>query len=245
LQTPIIMLTDLDLGMNEYVSDPFVWDDERQYKRGKVFTAEQLESMTERFGRYKDIDGDGITYRTYPGTHPTKGSFFTRGTSRDEYAVYTEDGAEYVKNMERLLHKWETAKGYVPAPEIIIRDGKKSIGILHFGTSMYATEEAADILGEQNITVNTCRLRAFPFAQEIEDFIAQHETIFVVEQNRDAQMRSLLVNECEIDPKRLLKILNIDGMPLTANFIVDKVKSQLKLNNVTPLRKTAQKESQS
>jgi len=245
LQTPIIMLTDLDLGMNEYVSEPFEWDDAREYKRGKVFTAEQLEAMTERFGRYKDIDGDGIPYRTYPGTHPTKGSFFTRGTSRDEYAVYTEDGAEYVKNMERLLHKWETAKSYVPAPEIIVREGGSGIGILHFGTSMYATQEAADVLAEQNIVVDTCRIRAFPFAQEIEDFIAQHETVFIVEQNRDAQMRSLLVNECEIDPKRLQKILNIDGMPLTASFIVDKVKSQLKINNVTPLRHSAQKENQS
>jgi len=245
LQTPIIMLTDLDLGMNEYVSEPFEWDDAREYKRGKVFSAEQLETMTERFGRYKDIDGDGIPYRTYPGTHPTKGSFFTRGTSRDEYAVYTEDGNEYVKNMERLLHKWETAKSYVPAPEIITREGGSGVGILHFGTSMYATEEAADVLGEQGIAVDTCRIRAFPFAQEIEDFIAQHETVFVVEQNRDAQMRSLLVNECEIDPKRLQKILNIDGMPLTASFIVDKVKSRLKVNNVTPLRHSAQKENQS
>jgi len=245
LQTPIIMLSDLDLGMNENISEPFEWDDAREYKRGKVFNAEQLENMGERFGRYKDIDGDGIPYRTYPGTHPTKGAFFTRGTSRDEYAVYTEDGNEYVKNMERLLHKWETAKSYVPAPEIITREGGGSIGIIHFGTSMHATEEAADILAQQNINVDTCRIRAFPFAQEIEDFVAQHDTVFVVEQNRDAQMRSLLVNECEIDPKRLLKVLNMDGMPLTAQFIVDKVSANLQVNNVTPLRKSGLKESQS
>jgi 2-oxoglutarate ferredoxin oxidoreductase subunit alpha len=238
LQTPIIMLTDLDLGMNDNMSEPFEWDDERQYQRGKVLDADALENMTERFGRYLDVDGDGIPFRTYPGTHPTKGSFFTRGTSRDEYAVYTEDGSAYVDNMERLLKKFETAKQYVPAPEIINAEHGSSVGILHYGTSMHATLEAADLLADEGLAVDTCRIRAFPFAKEIEEFIEQHDTVFMVEQNRDAQMRSLLVNECEIDPKRLNKILGYDGMPLTAQFIVNKVKQKTAVtSNVKPLRR--------
>ena len=242
LQTPIIMLTDLDLGMNDNLSDPFEWDDEREYKRGKVFNTEQLESMSEKFGRYLDVDGDGITYRTYPGTHPTKGSFFTRGTSRDEYAVYTEDGKEYVKNMDRLLRKLETAKEYVPKPEILPAKQKSDIGLIHFGTSMAATLEAADILKADGIKVDTCRIRAFPFHQDIEKFIEKHEQVFVIEQNRDAQMRSLLVNECEIDPKSLTKVLCYDGMPITARFIADEVRNGLKAtNNVTPIRKQVNK----
>lgn len=238
LQTPIIMLTDLDLGMNDTMSDPLEWDDERRYQRGKVLTAEELDSMSERFGRYLDVDGDGIPYRTYPGTHPTKGSFFTRGTSRDEYAVYTEDGAEYVKNMERLLKKWETAKQYVPAPEIITSEGGSKVGVLHYGTSMDATYEAIDYLAEEGLAVDSCRIRAFPFSREIEDFIEQHETVFVVEQNRDAQMRSLLVNDCEIDPKSLIPVLNYDGMPITARYIQGKINAHMKNVTVTPLRQT-------
>lgn len=236
LQTPVIMLTDLDLGMNDTLSEPLEWDDQREYNRGKVFDAEQLENMGERFGRYLDVDGDGIPYRTYPGTHPSKGSFFTRGTSRDEYAVYTEDGSEYVKNMERLLHKWETAKEHVPAPEIICQAGGKSVGIIHFGTSMDSTLEAVDKLAAEGIAADSCRIRAFPFNHEVETFIAEHDNVFVVEQNRDAQMRSLLVNECEINPKDLIKVLHYDGMPITANYICSKVREVVKGNNVTPIR---------
>lgn len=237
LQTPIIMLTDLDLGMNDNMSDPFEWDDERKYKRGKVFSADDLEEMAEKFGRYLDVDGDGITYRTYPGTHPTKGSFFTRGTSRDAYAVYTEDGAEYVANMERLLLKWETAKEYVPKPEIILSGKGSKVGILHYGTSNDATLEAIDYLKEEGLSADSCRIRAFPFNQQIEEFIEKHDTVFIVEQNRDAQMRSLLVNDCEIDPKKLMPILSYDGMPITARFIQSKVSEQLRDATVTPLRR--------
>ena len=240
LQTPVIMMSDLDLGMNDNMSEPFEWDDSRQYKRGKVLSAAQLDEMSERFGRYKDIDDDGIPYRTYPGTHPTKGAFFTRGTSRDEFAVYTEDGAQYVKNMERLLKKWETAKQYVPAPEIIRAAGATSIGIIHFGTSMDATLEAVDYLAAEGTAVNTCRIRGFPFNHEVEAFIAEHETVFVVEQNRDAQMRSLLVNECEVDPKGLLKVLNFDGMPITARFVQGKINAAINSENVTPINRNAQ-----
>ncbi|MGB1907078.1 MAG: 2-oxoacid:acceptor oxidoreductase subunit alpha, partial [Spongiibacter sp.] len=213
LQTPVIMLSDLDLGMNDTMSPPLEWDDSREYQRGKVFSERDLEDMSERFGRYLDIDGDGIPYRTYPGTHPTKGAFFTRGTSRDEYAVYTEDGDAYQQNMERLLKKWETAKSYVPAPELISCSGGSTVGVIHFGTSRDATLEAVDALAAQGVAVDTLRIRALPFSSVIDDFIDSHDTVFVVEQNRDAQMRSLLVNECEVSPRRLLSILNFNGTP--------------------------------
>jgi 2-oxoglutarate ferredoxin oxidoreductase subunit alpha len=240
LQTPVILLTDLDLGMNDTMSEPLVWDDARAYDRGKVFTAEQLETMPERFGRYLDVDDDGICYRTYPGTHATKGSFFTRGTSRDEYAVYTEDGAAYVRNMERLLKKWETAKSYVPAPEIINAEHGSNIGVIYFGTSQAATLEAVDHLrDDNNIDVDMLRVKAFPFNRDVEDFIAQHDTVFMVEQNRDGQMRSLLINECEINPSKLVALLNYDGMPITARYIQGKIADYLQSANVTPLRRQA------
>jgi len=239
LQTPVIMLSDLDLGMNESLSEPLEWDDSRSYHRGKVMNREELEEMSERFGRYLDVDGDGIPYRTYPGTHPTKGAFFTRGTSHDEYAVYTENTDEYVKNMQRLLKKWETAKTYVPQPEISISGKTNKVGLLYFGTSEAATLEATDYLAKDEILIDKCRIRAFPFHQSVDDFIEQHDVLFVIEQNRDGQMRSLLVNECEIDPKRLLPILNYDGMPITARFIYAQIKNVLSNENVTPIRKKA------
>lgn len=237
LQTPVILLTDLDLGMNDNMSAPLDWDDSREYDRGKVLTAEQLESMSERFGRYLDVDDDGICYRTYPGTHPTKGSFFTRGTSRDEYAIYTEDGAAYVRNMERLLKKWETAKRYVPAPEI--QAAGNSVGFIYFGTTTQSAQEAVDYLREDGVVVDTLRIKAFPFNEDVENFIEQHETVFVIEQNRDGQMRSLLINELQFDPAKLVAVLNYDGMPITARFIQNKVNAYLEAGNVTPLRRQA------
>jgi 2-oxoglutarate/2-oxoacid ferredoxin oxidoreductase subunit alpha len=241
LQTPVILLTDLDLGMNDNMSEPLVWDDKHEYDRGKVLNADQLDALTERFGRYLDVDDDGICYRTYPGTHPTKGGFFTRGTSRDEYAAYTEDGAVYVRNMERLLKKWETAKSYVPVPEIIRAEGGSNIGVIQFGTSNDATLEAVDYLKEEGVKVDTLRVRAFPFNSDVEDFIAQHDTVFVVEQNRDGQMRSMIINECEINPKKLIAVLNYDGMPITARFIMGKVLDYLEAAKVIPLRRQANK----
>ena len=223
LQTPVIMLTDLDLGMNDHVCEPFVWDDNRQYKRGKVLTANDLDNMG-RFGRYLDVDGDGIPYRTYPGTHPTKGSFFTRGSSHNEYAGYTEDGADYVHNVDRLLVKWETAKQMVPAPHFYQSTNQHPNALLFFGTSIYAAEEALDLLKEQGKMFDAIRIKAFPFAQQVADFIAQHQRIFVIEQNRDAQMRSLLINELNINPQKLIPILNYDGMPITADRIVELIK---------------------
>ena len=228
LQTPIIMMTDLDLGMNDHLSDPFKWDDKRKYNRGKVLNARELEKIP-HFGRYRDVDGDGIPYRTIPGTHPTKGSFFTRGTSRDEYAAYTEDGAVYARNMTRLLKKWDTAKSYVPAPYLYQKENKSPYGIVFFGTSTYSAEEAMDIMGEENILFDAMRLKAFPFNKAVEDFINSHEKIFVIEQNRDAQMRSLLINELDTDPQKLIPILNYDGMPVTASSIMNQI-----IKNLSP-----------
>ncbi|MES2796391.1 MAG: 2-oxoacid:acceptor oxidoreductase subunit alpha [Bacteroidota bacterium] len=229
LQTPIIVLTDLDLGMNDHMSEPFEWTETRKYDRGKVYSAEDLDNM-DRFGRYLDSDGDGIPYRTYPGTHPTKGSFFTRGTSRDEYAVYTEDSAVYVRNMERLIKKWNTAKELVPRPHFYQNKNMSPIGVIFFGTSTYSSEEAIDLLSEQELVLDVMRLKAFPFNDEVEQFINDHEIVFVIEQNRDAQMRSLLINELEINPKKLVRVLNYDGMPITADKIIKEITKNLEIN---------------
>jgi len=236
LQTPVIVMTDLDLGMNENMSPPLAWDDSRVYERGKVLDAEALEKI-ERFGRYLDVDGDGITYRTIPGTHPTKGSFFTRGTSRDEYAQYTEDGAAYARNVERLAHKWETAKKYMPAPESYQGKNQSTFGVLFFGTTTYAALEAVDMLAEQGITLDAMRVKAFPFTDAVKQFIESHERVYVVEQNRDAQFKSLLVNELGIYPQDLVSILNYDGFPITADVIRQKIFKSLigRLNNVARL----------
>lgn len=218
LQTPVMVLTDLDLGMNDNMSAPLQWDDTRRYDRGKVLDSEQIETI-EKWGRYLDIDGDGICYRTLPGTHPTKGSFFTRGTSRDEYARYTEEGEPYVRNVDRLLKKWETAKTYVPAPEFHHSKKKTKLGIIFFGTSTDSSLEAVDLLAEEGIEFNAMRLRAFPFPESVKDFIDAHEMVYVVEQNRDAQMRSLLINELDAIPQKLIPVLNYDGFPITAETI--------------------------
>ena len=226
LQTPIMLMTDLDLGMNEHLSDPLTWDASRTYDRGKVLTAEDLEGM-EKFGRYLDVDDDGITYRTLPGTHPSKGSFFTRGTSRDEYARYTEEGAAYVRNMDRLVKKWNTAKTIVPKPEFYADPRGAEIGMIFFGTTTQSALEAMDHLREQGMQVDGMRLKSTPFSQEVIDFILDHERIFVVEQNRDGQMRSILINELEIDPRRLVAVLNYDGFPITAANIMRQVNSYI------------------
>lgn len=238
LQTPIMLMSDLDLGMNDHMCEPFEWDDSRTYDRGKVYTEEDLENMSERFGRYLDVDGDGIPYRTYPGTHPTKGAFFTRGTSRDEYAVYTEDGSEYVKNMERLLKKWDTAKDLVPAPEVYQDSNSNDYGVIFFGTTTQSAEEALDLLREEEgIELDALRVKAFPFNNTVEQFVKEHKAVFVIEQNRDAQLRSLIINEMGTNPEKLIPVLNYDGMPITAAFIKQGLRSNLPGSNVTPLRK--------
>lgn len=216
LQTPIIVLSDLELGMNDNLSEPFEWDEARRYDRGKVLSAEDLEEV-ERFGRYLDEDGDGIGTRTYPGTHPEKGAFFTRGTSRDEYAVYTESPEAYQRNMERLQLKWRTAATLVPKAEI--EDAGRPVGIIYYGTTALPIQESRDRLAEQGIEVDTMRVRAFPFGQEVWDFIEAHEEVIVIEQNRDAQLRSLLVNEGEINPAKLVPLVYFAGLSISADFI--------------------------
>ncbi len=233
LQTPIIIMTDLDLGMNDNMCEPFTWDDTRKYKRGKVLNADQLEALTERWGRYKDVDGDGICYRTIPGTHPELGSYFTRGSSHDEYAAYTEDSEAYLLSMRRLSKKWLTAKSLVPQPEINIRKKSGTFGIIYFGTSTQSAHEALDKFKKNKLTLNSMRLKAFPFQNEVAEFIHQHEKVFVIEQNRDAQMRQLLINECSIDPQKLESVLNYDGLPITADFIHDSIISAIETNSTT------------
>ncbi len=222
LQTPVILMTDLDLGMNDHLSAPLEWDDKREYKRGKVLNAAELDN-TKKFGRYLDSDGDGIPYRTYPGTHPSKGAFITRGTSRDEYAAYTEDGAAYQRNMDRLIKKWNTAKTMVPGPQLYQDKNSFATGLLFFGTSTYSAEEAMDTLREQQVFVDAIRLKSFPFNKTVEEFINAHEKIFVIEQNRDAQLKSLLMIELGVDPKKLISILNYDGTPITADHILKQI----------------------
>jgi 2-oxoglutarate ferredoxin oxidoreductase subunit alpha len=230
LQTPIMVMTDLDLGMNDHISDPFEWDDKRKYDRGKVLNAEELEHVG-RFGRYLDVDGDGIPYRTYPGTHPTKGAFFTRGTSRDEYAAYTEDGAAYKRNMDRLMVKWETAKKIVPSAQLYQKNSQSPFGILFFGTSTFSSEEAKELLQNHNIEVDAIRLKAFPFGAEVVEFVNSHELVFVIEQNRDGQMRSMMMIEMETNPAKLIPVLNYDGMPITADAIKNQIINYLQQSN--------------
>ena len=230
LQTPIFVMEDLDIGMNEWLCEPFVWDDARKYDRGKIMTADDLDAG-KLFGRYLDVDGDAIGYRTLPGTHPSKGSYFTRGSSHDKMAKYTEEGDAYQEVMQRLLRKFETAKSLVPAPVIRQAAEKTSYGAIYFGSTAPAMDEALAALEEEGLHLNTLRLRAFPFSEAVSDFINAHEQIFLVEQNRDAQMRMLLVNECGADPARFISILNYDGTPITARFIMREIAGRMTMTS--------------
>jgi 2-oxoglutarate ferredoxin oxidoreductase subunit alpha len=280
LQTPVIVMTDLDLGMNDHITEPLQWDDAVRYDRGKVLSSAQLDllakqmagmqavvdeqraasngnggapvdtemaseidgqplgdqSMTQpleqfkgKFGRYLDIDDDGIPYRTIPGTHLTHGAFTTRGSSRDEYAVYTEDADAYRRNVDRLARKWNTAKEHVPPPEFY-QPGKVTgpalSGVIFFGTSTYAAIEALELLAEEGIHLDAMRPRAFPFGKAFRDFVDAHERIFVIEQNRDAQFRSLMMIELGTDAAKLISVLNYDGMPITADNIFRQIRDR-------------------
>jgi 2-oxoglutarate/2-oxoacid ferredoxin oxidoreductase subunit alpha len=236
LQTPIFVMLDLDIGMNHRLCRPLTWDDAKKYDRGKVMTAADLDAGKD-FGRYLDVDGDGIPYRTYPGTHPTKGSFFTRGTSRDRYARYTEEGPPYVDNMQRLLRKFETAKDLVPRPLQAHAAKPTKYGVIYYGSTSPAMDEAIHLIEAHGQPVDRLRIRAFPFHSSVASFIAEHDFVFVVEQNRDAQLRTLIVNECSIDPVRLVPILHYDGTPITARFIADAIGDHLDKLKVRPLRK--------
>jgi 2-oxoglutarate ferredoxin oxidoreductase subunit alpha len=236
LQTPIFVLLDLEIGMNERLCRPFTWDDSRRLDRGKVMTEAELEAG-KNFGRYLDVDGDGIPYRTYPGTHPSRGAFFTRGTSKDRYAKYSEEGLVYADNMRRLLKKFETAKTLLPRPVLSAAGEPTRIGALYYGSTSPAMLEAVEILEAQGVRIDLCRVRAFPFHDDVVDFIQSHERLFVVEQNRDGQLRTLIVNECGIDPAKLTPILHFDGTPITARFISGAIAECQGQLSLTPMLK--------
>ena len=235
LQTPVFVMTDLDIGMNQRLSAPFHWDEARRYDRGKVMSAAELEAGRD-FGRYKDVDGDGIPWRTLPGTHPSLGAYFTRGTTRDAYARYSEAGPDYLYNVQRLLKKFATAAALVPAPEVRAAAKRSRLGVIYFGSTAPAMDEALEALAEALIHLDAMRLRAYPFPASVAAFIEAHDHVFVVEQNRDAQMRTLLINELELDPAALTPVLHYDGTPITARFIAHAITRQVHALAVAPRR---------
>ncbi|HEX9585920.1 MAG TPA: 2-oxoacid:acceptor oxidoreductase subunit alpha, partial [Gammaproteobacteria bacterium] len=236
LQTPVFMMTDLDIGMNQRLCEPLKWDDSRKYDRGKVMTAPMLDEGKE-FGRYLDVDGDGIAFRTYPGTHATKGAYFTRGTSKNAYAAYSEAGPDYQYNMERLLKKHDFAKTLVPKPVLTAAHAPARFGCIYYGSTSPSMHEALEALAAKGIFVNALRVRAFPFQDEIKDFCQSHSKVFVVEQNRDAQLKTLLVNEAGINPASLISILHYDGTPITARYIAKEISEIVSALNVRPIKK--------
>jgi 2-oxoglutarate ferredoxin oxidoreductase subunit alpha len=220
LQTPVIMLTDLDIGMNDWMCADLSWDDSFQPDRGKVLSADELEKI-ETFHRYLDIDSDGIPYRTFPGEHP-KGAYFTRGSGHNMYGAYTENADEYQQVVDRLRRKWETAKNYVPAPAVDYSE-KYRVGIISVGGCDGAVQEARDTLSESGIHLNYLRVKAFPFDDQVQSFLDSHDRIYVVEQNRDAQLRSLLALETDVDSHKLIPILHYNGLPINAQFLVAEI----------------------
>jgi 2-oxoglutarate ferredoxin oxidoreductase subunit alpha len=238
LQTPVFVMTDLDIGMNHRLSKPFHWDEQRVIDRGKVMTAAELEAG-ETFGRYLDVDGDGIPFRTYPGTHPTKGAYFTRGTTKDEYARYSEEGAVYVRNMERLQKKFVTAAKIAPQPVRYSSPKPTRYGVIYFGSTSPSMAESLEQLEAGGNHVNALRVRAFPFAQSVEDFIHEHDRVFVVEQNRDAQLRTMLLSEFVLDGRKLVPVLHYDGTPITARFITADIAKKLGQLKVVSFEKAA------
>jgi len=236
LQTPVFLMTDLDIGMNHRLCDPLEWDDARGLDRGKVMSAAELDAGRE-FGRYLDVDGDGIPYRTYPGTHPSKGAYFTRGTTRDSHARYSEAGPDYLYNVQRLLTKFETAKTLVPAPIARAASRPTRYGVIYYGSTSPAMNEAFEELQARGLFVDTLRIRAFPFSAAVDKFIAAHETVFVIEQNRDAQLRTLITTEQEVNPARLEPILHYDGTPITARFITAAIAAHIDAHKVSPIKK--------
>ena len=225
LQTPVFVMSDLDLGMNNWMSEPFSYPD-KPLNRGKVLSAEDLRKLG-GFARYKDVDGDGIGYRTLPGTDHPLAAYFTRGSGHNEKAQYTERPDDYFNNMERLNRKFETARSLVPRPEVV-QTGKAKIGLIAFGTSDFATHESRDQLSEEyQLDTDYLRLRAYPFSREVHDFVASHERVYVIEQNRDAQMLSLL--KLDLPAEELVKLRSIrhfNGLPIDARSITDDLVTQ-------------------
>lgn len=224
LQTPVILMTDLDIGMNDWMCRKLQWDDSFTPDRGKVLGAEELEKM-ETFHRYIDVDGDGIAYRSLPGVHP-KGAYFTRGSGHNMYGYYTEDAGEYQELVDRLRGKWETAKEYVPKPAIDYSE-KYRVGIISVGSCDDAVREARDHLSATGVNTNYLRVKAFPFNKQVQEFLDAHDRIYVVEQNRDAQLRSLLMLECDVDPKRLIPVLHYNGLPIAAGSVCEVINNDM------------------
>ncbi len=224
LQTPVIMLTDLDIGMNDWMCRDLTWDDSYVPDRGKVLTADEIAALP-KFNRYLDVDGDGIAARTLPGTHP-KGAYFTRGSGHNMYGAYTEDAAEYQAVVDRLRRKFDTAKELMPAPEVQVAD-KCHRGFLTIGSCDHAVKEARAQLADAGVSLNYMRVKGFPFGQAIQDYLDRHERIYVVEQNRDSQLRSLLLLEMRVDPAKLVSVLHYDGLPILARSVVDAVNADL------------------
>ena len=242
LQTPVIVMSDLDMGMNDWIVDPLEWDEKYKYDRGKVLKAKELDEL-EMWGRYLDIDGDGVPYRTIPGTHESKGAFFTRGTSHDAFAGYTEDGRINADNLTRIAKKFDKSSRYLPRS---IKRGSKNnteLGIIYFGSTSPAVDEAVDVLKDKGFSFDRLRIRSFPFDRKLERFIDDHKYVFILEQNRDAQMRAMIATELEKDFSKLQSILNFDGNPVTADFIVEefigKVKEDESLSRLIKKTKSA------
>lgn len=219
LQTPVFVLSDLDIGMNDWMIPELKWDDNYKPDRGKVLDSDDVEKM-EKFFRYLDTDGDGIAARTLPGENP-KGAYFVRGSGHNKHGMYTESSTEYKDLVDRLLVKWETARSLVPKPLLKMAEQETPVGIIAYGSSDGAVLEALDVLREKGIHADYLRIRAFPFNGEVAEFIQGHETVFVVEQNRDAQMRSLLTLENNIDGRKLVPVLHYSGMPIPSQCVVE------------------------
>lgn len=225
-QTPVFLLSDLDIGMNDWVIPRLEWDDAYRPDRGKVLSAEELEKA-KSFYRYLDVDGDGIPYRTLPGEHP-KGAYFTRGSGHDKYGRYTEDDAAYVEVMDRIARKVASAAEHVPAPEVHRVEGRKArYGIVSMGGAHWAVMEARDQLLSEGVDVDYLRVRAFPFAAEVDRFLAEHETVFVVEQNRDAQLRMLLGMETGCPKQKMVSVGYYGGQPLSKGHVLDGIRPVL------------------
>jgi len=225
LQTPVIVLSDLDIGMNDWMIPALEWDKSYVPDRGKVLDAEGLEKIA-KFERYADPDGDGIPYRSLPGVHP-KGGFFTRGSGHNEAAQYTEDGAAYVRLMNRLKRKLDGAPNYLPAPVLQPASSPTTTGVIAYGSSHEAVREALAMLAEDGRAIDYLRVRSFPFGRDVQQFLDAHEQVFVVEQNRDGQMRTLLLNELDVEKSKMVPILHFDGMPITSKTVAERMNDWL------------------
>ena len=224
-QTPVFVLTDLDLGMNNWMSDPFEYPT-TPINRGKVLSAEEIEKVG-KFERYRDVDGDGIPYRTLPGTDHPLAAYFTRGSGHNEKAGYTERPEDYLNLMNRLEKKHNTARSFVPAPVVKAEKGAK-IGIIAYGSSDFAVEESRDQLKAANVTASYLRVRALPFTSELRSFVESHERVYVVEQNRDAQLKDLITLELPELATKLRSVRHYDGLPIDAEFVTEAILEQEK-----------------